>query len=556
MVVLRSLQLPALTWLLASIIGGPVAAGDTGGVARGTVLFAALAASTHVVMHFRLRLALELGEGVVHDLRRDAFERLHALTLDFFHRTPLGSIVSRMSTDIEQVRIGVQDVFFVCVVLAGQMAVAGGCMLWYDPVLFGIVLGSAPLLWTTNQRFHRRISRHLRDARESLGRVTATLTEAVDGIRVTQAFVRYDMNSQVFRERVAAHAQHNLAVARTQAVFLPLMDLTCQACLAALLLVGGWRALQAGPGELANLVAFLFMAHLFFAPITLFAHQYNQALSAMAGAERVFRLLDTEPAWREPPGAVDLPELTGRVEFRGVSFRYLPDRPVLDEISFVVGAGQTVALVGPTGSGKTTITSLIAKLYLPDFGQILLDGRDFGGATAASLCRQLAVVPQHPFLFDGTILDNIRFARPDASAQQVAEVLQRLDCQDLFEALPGGMQTEVGQRGLQLSLGQRQLVCFARAMLVDPRILILDEATSSVDPLTERRIEIALSRLTAGRTSFIIAHRLTTLRRADLLLVVASGRIVERGTLHELLEAGGVYAGLHKACAEHGIQSP
>ena len=528
LVFLRSLQLPGLTWLTAAVITGPVQRGDIPGVVWYTLAFAALAISTQVVMHFRQRLALELGEAVVHDLRRDLFAHLVRLPMSFFNQTRLGRIISRMTSDVENVRTGVQEVLFVSIVQVGQMLVAAACMLWYDAALFGVVLGLVPLLWLINRHFHRRLSQSLRAVQESFSRVTATLAESVNGIRVTQGFVRHETNAELFGELVADHSRYNLAVTRDQGIFLPLLDLNSQLCYAALLLVGGYRVLVTGGAEVGDLVGFLFMAGLFFSPITVLGNQYNQALTAMAGAERVFRLLDTQPDWQDAAHAAELPRIRGHVEFEHVSFGYDPKRLVLRGIHFTAEPGQTVALIGHTGSGKTSITNLIAKFYQPTAGRIMIDGHDIAEATSDSLRRQIGIVLQQNFLFSGTVLDNIRLGKPDASDDEVRHAARSLDCLDLFEALPHGLDTQVGERGTSLSLGQRQLVCFARAMLADPRILILDEATSSVDTITESRVQSALATLLEDRTSFVVAHRLSTIRNADLVLVLSDGRIVER----------------------------
>jgi ATP-binding cassette, subfamily B, bacterial len=528
LVFIRSLQLPGLTWLTAAVITGPVERRDTFGVLAGTFAFAALAISSQLVMHFRQRLALELGEAVVHDLRRDVFAHLVRLPMSFFNRTRLGRIISRMTSDVESVRVGVQEVLFVSIVQLGQMLVAAAFMLWYDAGLFLVVLGLAPLLWAINRYFHRSLSESFRAVQESFSRVTATLAESVNGIRVTQGFVRQETNAEIFRELVADHAQYNLAVTRTQGIFLPLLDLNSQLCYAALLLVGGYRVLVSGGAEVADLVAFLFMAGLFFSPITVLGNQYNQALTAMAGAERVFQLLDSEPEWKDAATSTEAPRLAGRVELRQVSFGYDRERLVLRGVYFTAEPGETIALVGQTGSGKTTITNLIAKFYQPTSGRILIDDCDIASLSSESLRRQIGIVPQHNFLFSGTVLENIRFAKPEASDEDAVAAVRDLDCLDLLEALPEGLRTQVGERGANLSLGQRQLVCFARAMLADPRILILDEATSSVDSLTEARVQASLAALLKGRTSFVVAHRLSTIRHADQVLVLSDGRIVER----------------------------
>lgn len=551
LVVLRSLQLPLLTWILVAVIKGPIERHDTVGLVGGVAAFLALALSTQVVLHFRQRLALELGEAVVHDLRNDLFRHLQAMTMSYFHRTKVGRIISRMLSDIEDVRIGVQEVLFVSLVQLGQMLVAAAFMLWYDAGLFLLVLGLVPVLWWTNRHFHRRLSTSLRAMRDSFSRVTATLAESVGGIRVTQAFVREQTNSALFHELVEDHARYNFAASRTQGLFVPLLDLSSQGFIAALLLVGGYQVLRPeAQVAVGDLVGFFFMVGMFFAPISIIGGQYNQALTAMAGAERVFKLLDAPPDWQDPPDGFDPPRLRGRVEFRHLSFAYEPGRDVLHDISFVAEPGQTVALVGHTGSGKTSIINLIAKFYLPRAGELLIDGLDIRRLRSPELHRQVGIVLQQNFLFSGSVGDNIRLGRPDATDEEIRRAAESLDCRDVIEALPSGFDTPVGERGASLSLGQRQLVCFCRALLADPRILILDEATSSVDAWTESRVQHALARLLQGRTSFVVAHRLSTIRHADSVLVLDHGRIVERGTHAELLVAGGVYCGLYRQFAQ------
>ncbi|HTN02523.1 MAG TPA: ABC transporter ATP-binding protein, partial [Planctomycetaceae bacterium] len=326
-VLLRSVQLPGLTWVVAAVINGPVQQGDSAGVWLGALAFLLLAVFTQIVMHFRQRLALELGESVVGDLRNAIFAHLMKMTLADFQRTRVGRIISRMISDIEDVRVGVQEVLFVSLVQVGQMAVAAACMVWYDWQLFLIVLGLAPVLWTINRIFHRRLSRTLRAMRDSFSRVTATLAESVLGIRVTQGFVRQDTNARLFGDLVGDHSRYNRQVAHTQGLFLPLLELNSQIFMAVLLVVGGWRVLQPDSGlTIGELVAFFFVAHLFFAPVTVLGNQYNQALTAMAGAERIFKLLDQEPAWSDAPSARPAPPLSGAVEFQQVTFGYDPDR--------------------------------------------------------------------------------------------------------------------------------------------------------------------------------------------------------------------------------------
>lgn len=547
LVLIRAFQLPALTWLITAIIQGPIQNHDTRGVLWGAISFLLLALSTQWVMHYRQRYALELGEAVVRDLRNALFSHIQSMPMSWFQQTRVGRVISRMASDVEDVRMGVQDVLFVCLVQLGQMLVAAACMIYYDSHLFLLVFALAPLIGYINHIFHRRLSSAMRDMRESFSRVTATLVESVGGIRVTQGFVRQEENARMFAELAADHSRYNTAVMQTQGLFVPLLEMNGQLGIALLLLVGGYRVLQGDAGtDLGDLVGFFFMANLFFSPVSVLGNQYHQAMTAMAGAERVFGLLDTPPAWRDRPDALVTPPLRGRVEFRDVTFGYAPDNPVLHHIHLTASPGETIALVGQTGSGKSSIINLIAKFYLPQSGEVLIDGHNLNDLRSDSLHQQLGIVLQHNFLFQGTVADNIRMGKPGASDQEICRVIERLDCTDILMSLPEGLETRVGERGASLSAGQRQLVCFARALLADPRILILDEATSSIDTRTEARLQKALSVLLRGRTSFVVAHRLSTIRQADQILVLDQGRIVEQGPHAVLIRRQGPYARLNQ----------
>ena len=545
LVVTRAIQTPLVTWAIAAVISGPIARQDARGTLLGVAGFLLLAAFTECCFVFRMRLALRLGEAVVHDLRNEIYEHLLSLPMSFFKRTQIGRLIGRVTSDVDAVRVGVQDVAFVSTVQLGNMLVSALLMLYYDFKLFLVVLTMAPILWLIIRHFRSKLSHAYRAQQESFSRVTATLAESVNGIREIQGFVRQDVNGGLFGQLIYDHSKYNMGAARHSAVFLPLLEFNGQLFLAILLVVGGYQALG-HEVPLQALIQFLFLSNAFFNAIPTIGNQYNQALTAMAGAERVFTLLDTEPDWRDEPDAAPLPPIQGKVEFRDVSFAYVPNRLVLQHVSFVAEPGMTVALVGLTGSGKSSVVNLAAKLYLPTSGAVLVDDQDIRRVTSASLHRQIGSVTQDNFLFSGSVLENIRLGRPDASDEEVRAAAAALGVRDLIEDLPGGFRTVVGEKGSGLSLGQRQVICFVRAMLADPRILILDEATSSVDALTEARLQGALAKLLRGRTSFVVAHRLSTIRHADLVLVLEGGQIVERGAHRELLARAGRYAGMYR----------
>ena len=403
-------------------------------------------------------------------------------------------------------------------------------------------------MWIIGRVMRNRLSEAYRDVQESFSRVTATIAESVAVIRVTQALAREDTNAELFRQLTADHAEYNMNSARHNGLLMPLLELTGQVSLGLVLIVGAYRAIVASdPMPVGDLIQFWFLAGLFFSPIQVLGNQYNQALTAMAGAERVFRLLDTPPEWSDLPTAISLPnQVDGKLTVENVSFAYDPGHLVLRDVSFVAEPCQMVALVGETGSGKSTIANLVSRNYLPNSGKICVDGLDTRGLTSESISRAISVIPQQNYLFTGSVLQNIVAGRDGATESDAVEALQSLDCEWLIDDLPEGLQTQAGSRGGRVSLGQRQLICFARALVANPRILILDEATSAVDTLTELRIQHALGRLLENRTSLVIAHRLSTIRTADQILVMSHGQIAEQGRHEELLKQNGLYKDLHE----------
>jgi ATP-binding cassette subfamily B protein len=551
LVCVRSMQIPALAWVIGMVLTGPIAEGNLSGIYWGAAGFGLLSVFTQITMHFRQRYALELGEAVVYDMRNAVFQHLMLMPLSYYHRTKLGSIISRITSDIEALRNGIQNVLFVSLVQAGQMLGAGALMAYYNWKLFLVIVAMAPALFFINRYFSKRISQASRMLQESFSRVTATVAESVKGIQVTQGFAREDRNSTLFRELIKDHSGYNMGLARNIAFYLPLLELNSQMFIAAIVIIGGYGALSPTVVmPIGDLVTFFFLANLFFSPIPSLGRMFTSALSAIAGAERIFRLLDTTPDWSDDPDAAAIGPITGEVEFRDVHFAYEPGTPVLKGIDFTAEAGQTIALVGHTGSGKSTIINLLCKFYLPTSGELLIDDRDIRSIRTTSLREQIGIVLQTNFLFSGTVRENIRLGKTGASDHEVEAAVRKIDCLDLVEAMLDGFDTEIKEEGAGLSLGQRQVVCFARAMLADPCILILDEATASVDTVTEARLQKALEALMQGRTSFVVAHRLSTIRRADLVLVLNQGEIAERGSHVELLKQDGIYASLYRQFIE------
>ncbi len=397
----------------------------------------------------------------------------------------------------------------------------------------------------TNVFFARRARTAFRTTRETVGDVTAGLQEEIVGVREAQAFNRTEANIARFRERNAANRAANLQAVAITSAFAPTIDVLSTLATAVVIGFGGYLVVT-GNLTVGLLTAFLIYVQQFFRPIQLASQVYTQAQAALAGAERIYAVLDEPTEPEDPPDAKKLDRVEGRIEFDRVTFAYEPGRPVLHDVSFFVEPGQTVALVGPTGAGKTTIANLVPRFYDATGGTVSVDGRDVREVERRSLRERIATVLQEPFLFSGTVAENIAYGREGASREEVEAAAHAVSAHGFISALPEGYDTILGAGGGTLSGGQRQLVSFARAVLADPRILILDEATSNVDTRTEALIQRALSTLLKDRTSVVIAHRLSTVRDADLILVVENGRVAERGTHASLLAAGGRYAGLYR----------
>jgi ABC-type multidrug transport system fused ATPase/permease subunit len=485
-----------------------------------------------------------VGERVLADLRLRLFRHLGRLSLGFYERNRTGAIVSRLTNDVEAldqlVTDGVTSLIQNFLVLIGSAVI----LVLLDWRLALATLLVFPLMAVVTAIFRRLSTRAYRRVRERLGTVTATLQEDISGMRVVQAFAREPKADERFRE-VSSHyraANHETVVLNS--VYFPFVDLLSTAATAVVIGFGSYLVFD-GSLTIGTLFAFIGYLTNFFDPVQQLSQLYNTFLAAVAALDKIIDLTEEEPEIEDSQDAAALATPIGHVHFDHVRFGYGSGPEVLHGVDLDVAPGTTVALVGHTGAGKSTIAKLLARFYDPRDGRITIDGHDLRDVTQQSLRRQLGIVPQEGFLFSGSVRDNIAFAKPEATDEEITAAAGAVGADTFIRELPEGYDTDVGQRGGRLSLGQRQLVAFARALLADPRILVLDEATSSVDIQTEQRIERALRRLLAGRTAFVIAHRLSTIRQADLIVVLEHGRIVEQGTHQELIERRGRYLALY-----------
>ncbi len=490
------------------------------------------------------------GQQILYNLSSDMFTHLQSLSLSFYDRTQIGRVMSRLQSDIDvlesMLSSGLLSMLGSLVSLVGIII----AMLVMNVTLALLSFTVLPIMFVIAAFWQRFAQRSFRRTRAAISVVNATLQENISGMRVIQSLAREERNRDEFDELNAYNRDTNHEASRIAALILPLVEVVAAMAIAITVLYGGVLVSQ-GSLKVGVLVAFTLYINRFFDPIREISQQYSQLQRAGVAAERIFQILETPVEIKDKPGAEELPLIHGEVEFRDVTFGYNRAMPVLRDFNLHMKAGQTVAIVGPTGAGKSTIAGLLARFYDIQKGSVLVDGHDVRDVTQHSLRSQIGVVLQEPFLFTGTIRDNIRYGRLDATDEEVAEAARAVGVHDLITQLPEGYDTPIRERGRNLSVGQRQLISFARALLADPRILILDEATANIDTFTELLVQQALKRLLHRRTALVIAHRLSTIKGSDSIVVLQGGRIVEQGTHAELLQRNGIYASLYAMGFRH-----
>ncbi len=494
-----------------------------------------------------------VGQRALADLRIRIFKHLQTLPIGFYESRSAGVLISRMTNDVEALDSLVTD--SVVTLFQSGLTLIGtiGILLYLDVTLALITFCILPLVLAGSLWFRIISAGAFRRTRETIGAITGYLQETLSGIRVVRSFAQEPVHEAQFTELNADNRDANMTTVKLNAAYFPSVEMLSGVAVGLIVLYGGYQAID-GHISIGTIVAFVAALSNLFEPIQQLSQLYATYQSGMAALEKIFQLLDERPDLEDRADAIELGRITGEVDFDDVSFAYQKRRGdnsteqvlALDHIDLQIPPGQTVALVGATGAGKSTMAKLIARFYDPTSGAVLVDGHDLREVASSSLRSQMGIVPQEAFLFSGTVAENIAFGRPDADADQIRAAAAAVGAEEFIADLPNGYDTEIGERGTQLSAGQRQLIAFARALIADPRILVLDEATSNVDLHSEARIEQGLRRLLAGRTSIVIAHRLSTIRQAGRIVVLEHGKIAEQGTHDELIDAQGRYYELYR----------
>ena len=535
----------ARPYLVSTLIDRDIASGSMSGLTRTLLLYLLSVIINTVATVWQRYITGWVGQKVIYDLRDSVFSHLQTLSLRFYDNREMGDTISRMTNDIDRLNELLSNGL---VTLVNTFLGLGGvilAMVLMNLKLSLITFAVLPLMYFTTIIFRTWIGAAYREIRIKIAKVTSHVEEGISGVRIIQSFAQEDRNMAEFRAVNQENRVINLEAAVVRSMFFPTMEVIGAMGTAAVLWFGG-MALLRGDITFGVVVAFLLYLFRFFEPIRGLTMLYDEILAAMAAAERIFEMVDTRSDIIDPPEAIELPRIEGLVEYRHVSFAYKPEEPVLRDVNIVAHPGEMIALVGATGSGKSTTISLLQRFYDVQEGEIRVDGHRLGDVAIRSLRQQFGVVLQEGFLFSGTIRDNVRYGRLAATDEEVEVAARAVGAHEFILRQPEGYDTDVRERGEKLSMGERQLICLARALVADPRILILDEATSSVDPYTELIIQDALLRLFKRRTSIVIAHRLSTVRRADRIYVLDHGQVMEVGTHEELLERGGLYSNLYE----------
>lgn len=534
-------------YLVKVALDAGLAAGSLPTLRNAVILYLLLSIVQWGATYIRVNLMVRVGQSIIFDLRAHLFEHLQQLSLSFYSRYSVGRVITRVINDVGVLR---EFLTWAVLAIARDMFVLVGiivAMLAMDLRLSLLTFAVVPVMVVVTVAFRKQARENYRQVRSAISWVNSILAENINGVRVVQAFSRQEVNYGYFKHTVNHNnLETNLRAARIAAAYPSIIDFLGSLSTALIIWLGGAAVLgeRVTPGVL---VAFVLYISRFFEPIRDLSRRYDSFQSTMASSERIFGLLDTQIEVEDKPGSVELPAIRGEVRFENVYFNYSDDpTTVLEKINMHVEPGETVALVGETGAGKSTLVKLISRFHDPVVGRILIDGYDLRHVTQQSLRKQMGIVLQDPFLFNGSVAENIRFGRLDATDDEVFAAANAVGAHEFIMNLRLGYDTPVEEGGVLLSVGQRQLISFARALLADPRILILDEATSSVDTQTERTIQQALATLLKGRTSFVIAHRLSTVVSADRIVVIQGGRIIEQGTHSELLARAGVYYQLYR----------
>ncbi len=529
--------------LIGNAVDTYVIGKDLDGLGRAALVLAGIVLVNYAVNYAHLRLLARISEDVLYKLRTDMFDHLQKLSVPFFDRNEVGRIMSRVQNDVDQLE---EFLPMVTLTLGDLLSLVGIVIMMasMDLRLAAVTFAVVPVLLCILVVWQRFAKTAFVRVRNAISAVNSRLQQNISGVRVVQSLNREEINLRQFDAVNQTNLNANLGAIRLSAFLMPTVELVTAVALGLVVVVGGTMVLN---GELlpGALIGFALYVQRFFDPIRNLTMQYTQFQRAMTSGVRIFQLLDVQPEVVDQPGAPELPPIHGDVRYDHVSFQYLPDVPVIQDVSLHVRPGQTVALVGPTGAGKTTMVSLLARFYDVTSGNIAVDGHDLRAVARDSLARQMSMVLQEPFLFSVSVADNIRYRYTDAPMERVVAAAKAVGAHDFIMKLEKGYDTEMQERGVNLSVGQRQLVSFARALLAEPRILILDEATANIDTFTEALIQKALRGLLQGRTSIVIAHRLSTVQNADVIVVMDKGRIVDTGTHNELLERCSLYARLY-----------